>query len=58
MLLAEETVTLKSGEHRNVVMVLIAPSHALGGEILVVRIRAYSVNPFSEVVREVMAQVQ
>jgi uncharacterized membrane protein len=58
VLLAEETITLKSGEHRNVVMVLIAPSHALGGEILVVRVRAYSVNPFSEVDREVMAQVQ
>jgi uncharacterized membrane protein len=57
VLLETETVLLRSGERRTMDMTIIAPADGRGGDMLVVRVRAYCPNPFSEVTREVVAKV-
>jgi uncharacterized membrane protein len=57
VLLETETVLLQSGERRSIDMTIGAPVDGRGGDMLVVRVRAYCPNPFSEVTREVVAKI-
>jgi len=57
VLLETETVLLRSHERKTMDMTISAPADGRGGDMLVVRVRAYCPNPFSEVTREVVAKV-
>ena len=57
LLLTSETVVLGSREERSIELLATAPPDAIGGEILVVRLRAYCLIPFSEVEREIRIDV-
>jgi uncharacterized membrane protein len=52
VLLSEDTVTLWSGERRTIVLLMEVPYNATGGELIVVQLRAFCPEPFSEIVRE------
>jgi uncharacterized repeat protein (TIGR01451 family) len=52
VVLSAETVVLRSGEQRVIQLIVDAPEDVLGGDILIVRLRAYCPTPFSEVERD------
>ncbi len=58
VLLTAETVVLGAGATRSLELLLGAPADALGGDILVVRLRAYCPKPFSEVTADAFAEVR
>lgn len=57
VLLERETVLLRSGERKSLNMSISAPADGRGGDMIVVRVRAYCPNPFSEVTREAVAKI-
>jgi len=58
VVLETESVFLRSNERAAMDLTICAPHDARGGDLLVVRVRAYCPKPFSEVTREVVAQVE
>ncbi len=57
ILLSGETVVLKSGQRETLRLSVNSSPLALFGEILVIKVRAYSPSPFSEVIREVRVEI-
>jgi uncharacterized membrane protein len=53
ILLSSETVVLGSREEKEIQLLVTAPPDAVGGDIMVVRLRAFCLIPFSEIEREV-----
>lgn len=58
VLLSAETVVLDAGATRLLELLIGAPEVALGGDIMVVRLRAYCPNPFSEVVADARVEIR
>jgi len=58
VILSKETVVLDPCTSEDLELLLGAPVDAQGGAIMVVRVRAYCPNPFSEVVLDLRAEVE
>ncbi len=58
VLLSAETVVLDAGATRYLELLIGAPEVVLGGDIMVVRLRAYCPNPFSEVTADARVEIR
>ncbi len=57
VVLSKETMVLEAYEFESLELLLGAPASAMGGEFMVVRVRAYCPRPFSEVTADVSGEV-
>ena len=57
LVLSKETLVLEAYEFESLELLLGAPADAMGGDFMVVRVRAYCPRPFSEVTADVSGEV-